>query len=100
MNEKTRETPDGLTVITEETRISFMRDLEVRFIGKHDESYIPEVMKRIKKENPQLIYFFNPFLTEDRLNECAGAGHMTALAAFVLTYELFRRQAEANKAGI
>ncbi|MEK6860910.1 MAG: hypothetical protein AABY07_02965 [Nanoarchaeota archaeon] len=91
-------TPDGLPIISQDIIDILKRDYAVRekssVTGIYD--YQIEILTRIADENPQLYQVFEEYF--EAAQDTPEDSLMDKLAGiFVITYESFRRQTEANK---
>ncbi len=85
-------TKDGLPVVSENLYYSFSNILlRTLHSGDFGEGEISEILSRLNKENKN-IYRFYEYLLKNKNSISAGFG-----LGMIFTYELLRRQAEANQ---
>jgi hypothetical protein len=88
-----RNTPEGLPIVSEESWEVFERDIDMIMEEDRTSEYILEVLKRIRRDNPNLpkhlAIMSYQYESEDDLGIYS--------TGFATCYELLRRQAETNK---
>lgn len=88
---ESRLTPDGLPVVTQEVREVFIRDIYRRIHERTGIDFAIDICKRCQEENPEIYQLIQEVCGDN------GEERERVLCGFSFTYELLRRQAEANK---